>query len=125
MILWLIKRQIEFQFNYVESFMKITLDEITRKKLILVRQLIQRAILQAEAKHSYVDRIMALICFDLTNETILKAVVSAINSTVTPKSDFQAIIQQADNELVTAGLPPVPDKARIQHVRTLSIIFQF
>ncbi len=99
--------------------MNIILDEITRKKLILVRQLFQRAILQAEAKHSYVDRIMALIGFDLTNETILKAVVSAINSTVTPKNDFQAIVQQADNELVAAGLPLVPDKARIQHVRTL------
>lgn len=44
--------------------MPITLDVITRKKLILVRQIYQRALLQAEAQHSYVDRILSLIGFD-------------------------------------------------------------
>jgi hypothetical protein len=99
--------------------MTVSFDVITRKKLILVRQLYQRAIIQADARHSYVDRIMALIGFDLTIETILKAIVSSLNAAVVPKSEFQAILQQADNELANAGLPAVPDKAKIQHVRTL------
>jgi hypothetical protein len=99
--------------------MPIPLDVITRKKLILVRQLYQRAVIQAEAKHSYVDRIMALIGFDLTNETILKAVVGAVDPSASPKNDFQGIVRQADDILAAAGLPPVPDKVKIQHVRTL------
>lgn len=99
--------------------MPVPLDVITRKKLILVRQLYQRAVLQAEARHSYVDRIMALIGFDLTIESILKTVVSALNTAVVPKSEYQAIVQQADSELVNAGLLAVQDKAKIQHVRTL------
>lgn len=99
--------------------MTIPLDVITRKKLILVRQLYQRAVLLTAAQHSYVDRIMALIGFDLTIETVLKSVVGSLNSAVTPKGDFQSILQQADAELLRNGLPPVPDKANIQHVRTL------
>jgi hypothetical protein len=99
--------------------MPIILDVITRKKLILVRQLYQRAVLQAEAKHSYVDRIMALIGFDLTNETVLKAVVSAVDPSKTPSGDFQGIVNQADTVLTAAGLPAVPDRAKIQHVRTI------
>lgn len=99
--------------------MAIFLDDITRKKLILVRQLFQRAVIQAEVRHNFVDRIMSLITFDLANETALKAVVSVLDTSVVPKSDFQAIVQQADEKLINAGLPTVPDKARIQHIRTI------
>jgi hypothetical protein len=99
--------------------MPIALDLITHRKLILVRQLYQRALLQAEARHSYVDRILALIVFDLTNETVLKAVVAALDASKPPATDFQPIIQQADNLLAAATLPPVPDKAKIQQVHAL------
>jgi hypothetical protein len=99
--------------------MSIPLDDITRKKLILVRQLYQRAILQAETMHSYVDRIMAVIGLDLSNETVLKAVVGAVARNKSIKNDFQQIVKQADDALVLAGLPPIPDKIKIQHVRTL------
>lgn len=99
--------------------MTITLDVITRKKLILVRQLYQRAALLAEAEHSYVDRIMALIGFDLTNETVLKAVVGGIDPSKTPSGDFQGIIRQADAALAAASLPMVPDQPKIQYVRSL------
>jgi hypothetical protein len=99
--------------------MPIPLDDITRKKLILVRQLYQRAILQAETMHSYVDRIMAVIGLDLSNETALKAVVGAVAPNKSIKNDFQHIVTQADDELILAALPPVPDKIKIQHVRTL------
>ncbi|CAN5725256.1 hypothetical protein BH24ACI2_BH24ACI2_01210 [soil metagenome] len=61
--------------------MLISLDVVTRKKLILVKQIYQRALIQAQAKHSYVDCIFAVVGFDLANETVLKAVVSALNPT--------------------------------------------
>jgi len=99
--------------------MPIPLDVITRKKLILVRQLYQRALLQSEAQHSYVDRIMALIGFDLSNETVLKAVVGTLEPAKAVDKDFQAVIQQADAALTKASLPQVPDKAKIQHVHSL------
>ncbi len=106
--------------NYLRfSVMTIALDIITKKKLILVRQLYQRAVIQADANHSYVDRIMALIGFDLSNETILKAVIGAVSPSLTPKSSFQEIVTQADGVVLAAALPGVPDKIQIQHIRTL------
>lgn len=45
--------------------------------------------------------------------------VSSLNTSVVPKTDFQAIVQQADSELASAGLAPIPDKGKIQHVRTI------
>jgi len=93
-------------------------DVITRKKLILVKQLYQRAVLQADAQHSPVDRIMAVISFDLTHETVLKAVVGSLTSKPV-KNEFQEVLQQADSLLLAAGLPEVPDKARIQYVRNI------
>ncbi len=108
-----------FGFLIDYSLMPIPLDDITRKKLILVRQLYQRAILQAETMHSYVDRIMAVIGLDLSNETVLKAVVGSVAPNKTIKNDFQHVLMQADEELVNAKLPSVPDRVKIQHVRTL------
>ena len=96
--------------------MAIPLDVITRKKLILVKQIYQRAVLQTELQHSPVDRIMAVIAFDLAHETTLKAVAGSLTSKPV-KTEFQEIVQQADQLLLTNGLPEVPDKAKIQYVR--------
>jgi hypothetical protein len=99
--------------------MSVPLDVITRRKLILVRQIYQRAMVQSENLHSDFDRIMSLIAFDLASETVLKAVVGALEPSKTADKDFQAIIQQADALLLKNGLPDVPDKAKIQHVHGL------
>lgn len=99
--------------------MPVPLDVITRRKLILVRQIYQRAVLQSEVLHSDFDRIMSLIAFDLATETVLKAVVGAVEPAKTADKDFQSIIQQADALLLKKGLPEVPDKPKIQHVHGL------
>lgn len=99
--------------------MTIPLDDVTRKKLILVKQIFQRSLLQSQTNHNYVDRIIALIGFDLANETILKAVISALDSRVTPADGFQSVIQQAESRLSDKSLPPLPIKANIQHVHNL------
>jgi hypothetical protein len=98
--------------------MILPLDVVTRKKLILVKQIYQRALIQSKAKHSPVDRIFAVVGFDLANETILKAVVAALNPTKQPANDFQSIVNQAESELNTRGTS-IPDKVKIQHVRSL------
>jgi hypothetical protein len=99
--------------------MTVPLDVITRRKLILVRQIYQRALSQSEALHSDFDRIMSLIAFDLANETVLKAVVGALEPSKSTDKEFQGIIQQADALLLKKGLPEAPDKAKIQHVHSL------
>jgi hypothetical protein len=99
--------------------MAVTLDDITRKKLILVKQLFQRALIQTESKHNRVDGIMALIGFDLANETILKAVITSLDSRATPSDGFHGVIQQVENKLSDNSLPPLPNKANIQHIHNL------
>jgi hypothetical protein len=99
--------------------MPVLLNVITRKKLILVRQIYQRAVMQSEVLHSDFDRIMSLIAFDLASETILKAVVGALEPSKSTDKEFQGIIQQTDVLLAKNGLPEVPDKAKIQHVHGL------
>ena len=99
--------------------MSIPLDVITHRKLILVRQIYRRAVVQPEVLHSDFDRMMSLIAFDLASETALKTVVSALEPSKTADKDFQAVVQQADALLTKKGLPEVPDKAKVQHVHGL------
>ena len=99
--------------------MPIPVDPITRKKLILVKQLYQQAVVQSTSQHSVVSRIMSVIVFDLTIETVLKAVVGSLDTSKVPAGKFQGLIQQSDILLAKADCSPVPDKANIQHVHSI------
>src|SRR5687767_15172485 len=99
--------------------MPVPLDPITHRKLVLARQIYQRALIQAQLRHSYVDRILAVIGFDLTNESVLKAIVSTLEPRKSTDKDFHGVLQQADSCLTAKDLPAVPDKAKIQHVHDL------
>lgn len=99
--------------------MTITVDAITHKKLILVKQLYQQAVVQSTSLHSITGRIMSVIGFDIAVETVLKAVVSSLDSSKIPPDNFQGLIQQCDDLLPKAGYNPVPDKANIQHVHSI------
>lgn len=98
--------------------MIIATDVITRKKLILVKQMYHRALIESKARHSPVARIFSVVGFALANETLLKTVVSAINPAKKLANDFQGILAQAETELTPHGIT-IPDKVKIQHVRTL------
>ena len=99
--------------------MTITPDQITHKKLILVRQMFSRASILSSREHSTVDKIMALVAFDLTVETLLKIVVSSLDATRTPSDSFQGLITQANTLLQTNSMKPVPDQGHIQHIHSL------
>lgn len=58
----------------------LLVDEITTRKLILVRQLFYQARTRAKSAHNYVDRIMALIGFDLSVETLLKVIIGLLDN---------------------------------------------
>ena len=66
-----------------------------------------------------VDRIMALVGFDLTVETVLKAVVNSLDAVKTPADSFQGLIYQADKLLGSESMKLVPEKAHIRHVHSL------
>lgn len=99
--------------------MPITVDTITYKKLTLVKQLYQQAVVQSTSLYSVTGRIMSVIGFDIAVETVLKAIVSSLDPSKTPSDNFQGLIQQCDDLLPKAGCNPVPDKANIQHVHSI------
>lgn len=92
------------------------LDAIARRRLMLVKQLYQRAVLEAERTTSSVSQILAVIGFDLALETALKAVVSSLQASAQPKAEFQPLLNQSDDVLARAGLGEIPDRGRILHV---------
>jgi len=99
--------------------MPIPIDPITHRKLILVKQLYQQAVVQSASQHSFVGRIMSVIGFDLAIETVLKAVVGSLEPSKVPSDAFQGLVQQSDKLLVDGGYNPVPDKANIQYVHSI------
>jgi hypothetical protein len=99
--------------------MPIPLNPVTMKKLVLVKQLYQQAYLHSEARSSPVSRIIAVVTFDLATETMLKTIVSALDPEKDPDKQFQGLIQSADSMLAPQSMPPVPDKAQIQHVHSI------
>ena len=75
--------------------MVVKLDPIAYKKLSLIKQMYQRAAILSNRKHSIIDKIIALIVFDLTVETALKVVVNSLDSSSMPDNSFQKLIDQA------------------------------
>jgi hypothetical protein len=79
--------------------MPIPLDAISQRKLVLVKQLYQLAFNQSELRHSTINRIVSVIGFDLTVETLLKTVVSALIQISTRQISFPAFLNSAINYL--------------------------
>lgn len=99
--------------------MKQKIDQITRKKLVIIKQLYQSAVKHASSRYSPASRIMAVIGFDLAVETALKTVVAALDASKQPGNDFMAVLNQADSKLNNENLPSIPDRAHILYVHGL------
>jgi hypothetical protein len=99
--------------------MASAIDPITRKKLILIKELYQRAVVESAAINTMVSRIMSIIGFDLSAETALKAVVSHLEPSKEPSDSYNGLIQQADKLLKDNGYDEVPDKVKIRHVHSI------
>jgi len=95
--------------------MLVTLDLITQKKLILVKQIYQRALIQSQFTHRIVDRMLAIVGFDFANETVLKAIAVALNNTIALERNFPKVINQVNVELNNKNEPSL-DTTKIQHV---------
>lgn len=99
--------------------MLLPLDEITRKKLVLVKQIYQRAVIDSKGSFSKTNRILSIIEFDLAVETTIKSIVSALDTTKTPESDISKLLQQANSLLKLRGVENIPDEAHIKHIRRI------
>jgi hypothetical protein len=100
--------------------MPITADSITLKRLILVKQLYHQSLTQSSSQ-SDVNRIMAVIGFDLAVETILKVIIGALDPHSNPKDEvnFHQYRNKADQLMFDNGLNQLPHKRNIGYVHDL------
>ena len=98
------------------SSIPLPIDQVIQRKLLLVKQLYQHAEIQSFTNRGAVNRIMAVIGFDLAIETALKVVVSALETKDQPDKVFDGLVQQANDKLMKAGFPSVPDEGTIRRV---------
>jgi len=99
--------------------MSISMDPITRRKLILVKQLYQQAEKQSNLQHSISIRIMSVIGFDLAIETLLKVIVGVLDQRKQPNEGFPGLLDQCDDLLSKQGLPLLPHRAQVLHVHSI------
>jgi hypothetical protein len=99
--------------------MTFALDDATRKKLVLVKQLYEQALRQSAPHTSIMDRIMAVIGFDLAMETILKAAALIIDPRLRPSDLSGDLIPRCEQVFRTASVlyPPMGTMRRIRGVR--------
>ncbi len=94
-------------------------DQITLRKIMLVKQIYTEAIRESYAGQSMVKRIIAVLGFDLSVETALKTVITSIDPSKTLADGFQSLLQQCDTLLISADLDALPDRANIIHVHAI------
>ena len=99
--------------------MTIMLDPITYKKLILIKQMYGKATVLSNREHSTVDKIIALIIFDLAVETVLKTVINSLDASKNPPDSFQSLIEQIKTLLVDKQMKTIPNLRQIRHVHSL------
>ena len=99
--------------------MVVQIDLITRKKLILIKQLYNEAVIQSKAHHSDIHRLISVIEFDAAIESLLKSIFYSLDSSKTPPDKFPELIQQSSNLLIKNSLSPLPDLAHIQWIHSI------
>lgn len=99
--------------------MTLPIDSITHKKLILVKQLYNQAVLRTQSPSGIDSRIIGLICFDLSTETLLKVAVSSLDASKNLEETFQSLFRQCESLMSSASLGSIPDEINIRHVHSL------
>ncbi len=94
----------------------LTLDPIARKRLVIAKQVYQKAVGSVGYRASVSDRILAILEFDFSIETALKTVVYALQKDKVPAKEFQALVQQCNDVLAKNNYAPLPDVIHIQYV---------
>ena len=79
--------------------MKIDLDHISRKRLLLAKQMYQRGIIFSSNIYDKTSRIASVIFFDWANETTLKAVLLSLGKVKSLSKNLNGLIQQLESSL--------------------------
>ncbi len=99
--------------------MSINCDQITYKKLVIVKQLYQNAVILSHSEFNIINKILSVVGFDLSIETALKAAFGSLESSKNPSETFQGLIQQVDRLCLDNKIDQIPDKANIQHIHSI------
>src|SRR5438270_322200 len=91
---------------------KSVLSPVLLKRLVLVKHLYNRALIQIESANNFADKIVALITLDLAAETALKTVVA--DEPGANEWNFPNLISK-----VRAKISTVPDEANLRKVHKL------
>lgn len=93
--------------------------DIVYKKLVLVRQIFLRSLDQLHSANNYADKIMALIGFDLANETAMKVYLHE-HASKNPKKDrnFHECIEDTKKSFSDRSLDIFPNELSIRKVHT-------
>ncbi|BDQ31142.1 hypothetical protein NZNM25_01460 [Nitrosopumilus zosterae] len=96
----------------------IPTDSVILKKLALSKQIFQRGLIHSQSETN-VDKLMAVILFDLSTETVLNAIITSIDSSKTPSDGFPSLLNQVESMLTSATLGGIPDRANILRVHSI------
>jgi len=94
-------------------------EQITKRKLIMVKQIFNEALFHSERKSNSASRILAMIGFDLAVETILKTVYSAFEDKNKPKENFPALVDQTERILKQESIGSIPKRKEIFNVHEI------
>ena len=99
--------------------MPIPIDLITHKRLVLVKQIYQHALVLFNASHSPVSQIMTVIEFDLAIDTALKALINVLNPNFNLNSNFHELIKEGEKLYPQATKSPFQYKGQIKRVHDI------
>ncbi|MCB0195753.1 MAG: DUF4145 domain-containing protein [Anaerolineae bacterium] len=85
-------------------------------RLVLAKQLLQSATIQAKNSYNSMNRILAVISCDLSIETTLKTVIQELTSKKKPEFTFPDLIKQVDSLLKENNLGEFPNRARVEKI---------
>lgn len=88
------------------------LDLLTRRKLIVVKQLYQHALLQV-SRRTLTAKLFAVIGFDLAVESLMRTVVTSLDQTKTPADSFPALVQQCEQLLTRESIAEFPERTHV------------
>jgi len=94
-------------------------EQITKRKLIMVKQIFNEVLFHSERKSNSASRILAMIGFDLALETILKTVYSAFEDKNKPKENFPALVDQTERILNRESIGLIPKRKEIFNVHEI------
>lgn len=96
-----------------------TLDSIARRRLVLAKQVYQRALALAHGAVSAVDGTLAVIEFDFALETIVKSVFRAFDQQHQMPESLTKLVGATNSLLQAQGYPPIAGAQNIHRVRDI------